>query len=226
MTRAAPFDLSRYRQLLRQTEKWFSSLKEKYADSVRCGRGCSQCCYGLFDVSLPDAFVIAAAFGALPEGIRSKVSDRARGIQQRIENHLAPFSEPFLLDAVLQDRIDEIVDAIPDVPCPFLGSSSECLIYENRPLACRLEGFPMIDAQDGLFGDWCELNFVEGLPPESSRDFRLDYYEMQAVEREATRSLSRRLCGRQVDEAAVFIPSVIASHPNYELRVTNEALRD
>jgi Fe-S-cluster containining protein len=203
--------LNEYKQLLRKAEEWFCFLKEKYAEKVRCGRGCSRCCHGLFDVSLPDAYVVAAAFGALPEEIRSKVLRSALQTEERISEHLPGLPQPFLLHAVPQDRIDEIIDCIGNVPCPLLGASDECLIYNHRPMACRLEGFPMIDAQDGLFGDWCELNFPEGLPPESVRDFCIDYYEAQAIEREATRSLSERLLRRKLDDATVFIPSVICS---------------
>jgi len=36
--------------------------------------------------------------------------------------------------------------------CPLLGSHDECLVYECRPLACRLEGAPMVDSRDGPFG--------------------------------------------------------------------------
>jgi Fe-S-cluster containining protein len=211
VTEPENFILHEYKQLLQKADEWFCSLREKYAGKVRCGRGCSGCCYGLFDISLPDAFVVAAAFGALPEKIRSTVLHSALQIQEKIREPLDEVSQPFLLHTFSQDRIDEIVNSIADVRCPFLGPSDECLIYHQRPLACRLKGFPMVDARDGLFGDWCELNFTEGLPPESARDLCLDYCELEAIERQATRSLSEKLLGRKLDDVTVFIPSVIAS---------------
>jgi hypothetical protein len=33
----------------------------------------------------------------------------------------------------------------------------------------------MVDVRDGLFGDWCELNFTEGVPKEAMADLQLDY---------------------------------------------------
>jgi hypothetical protein len=69
------------------------------------------------------------------------------------------------------------------------------------------------------------VNFPEGLPPESAPDLCLDYYETQAIEREATRSLSEKLLGRKLDDVTVFIPSVVVSRQFTELRVTNDELR-
>ncbi len=39
-------------------------------------------------------------------------------------------------------------------------------IYE-RPMACRLEGVPMVDTRHGLLGDWCDLNFTGGVPEDA-----------------------------------------------------------
>ena len=75
----------------------------------------------------------------------------------------------------------------------------------------------MVDAQDGWFGDWCKLNFTEGLPPESVQDFSLDYYEIQAVQGEANRSLSERRLRRGIEDVTVFIPSVICNAEFFRL---------
>jgi hypothetical protein len=56
----------------------------------------------------------------------------------------------------------------------------------------------MVDIRDGLFGDWCELNFTQGISPEIAADLRLDFGEIQAIEQ----------------TAAVFIPSVIVAVVN------------
>jgi Fe-S-cluster containining protein len=209
--------LEEYKKLLRKTEEWFCSVRKKYTGSVCCRRGCSRCCYGLFDIALPDAAVIAAAFDTLAGESRSAVLRSALRIQERIKEQLVGIPRPFLLHGVSQHRIDAIVNSIADVPCPFLGRTSECLIYDQRPLACRLEGFPMADLQDGLFGDWCELNFAEGLPPESVKDFCLDYYEIQTIERKAARRLTERWLGRSLDDVTVFIPSVICHSDLFRL---------
>ncbi len=55
----------------------------------------------------------------------------------------------------------------------------------------------MVDARDGLFGDWCELNFTAGISPQMAEDLRLDYYGIQETEEGPT----------------IFIPSVICAEP-------------
>ena len=67
------------------------------------------------------------------------------------------------------------VDAAQSPPCPCLRDAGECLIYESRPLSCRLEGVPMVDVHRGLFGDWCGLNFKEGIPETAIANLQLDY---------------------------------------------------
>src|SRR5262249_15586733 len=97
-----------------------------------------------------------------PGDVRHDVYSRAeeihRGILSRIRNQPEPtlFSEDDPL-------IDEIVDAANTPRCPLLGENGECRIYDHRPLACRLEGVPTVNTQRRLFGDWCELNFKEGV---------------------------------------------------------------
>ena len=73
----------------------------------------------------------------------------------------------------------------------------------------------MVDTRDGLFGDWCELNFKEGVFPETARDLSLDYYEIQAIELEATGNLSEVLLASRQEEATVFVPSVIAAFGSF-----------
>jgi hypothetical protein len=63
----------------------------------------------------------------------------------------------------------------------------------------------------GLFGDWCPLNFREGVTPDVSEDLCLDYYEIQAVEQEVTDHLTGCMVGKRQAEVTVFIPSVIAA---------------
>jgi Fe-S-cluster containining protein len=182
---------------------------------MQCGRGCARCCYGLFDVGLPDAFRVAKAFGALPEEIRFEIGDRASVIQEKIRQEGSELRNPFFLNAISQYRIDQLVERIQEVRCPFLGECHDCLIYEDRPLACRLEGIPMVDSNDGLFGDWCELNFKEGISSELTQDLRLDYYEIEAVEQEVTEYLSEYMLGNRQAQVTVFIPSVIASFDSF-----------
>ncbi len=203
--------LEKHLQMLNHLDEWFRSYLASHLDQMQCGKGCAQCCCGLFDVSLPDALRIAKGFDMLAGGTRSLVVERASIIQGKIRQEAKELREPFFLNAVTQDRIDALVDCIQDAQCPFLDERGRCLIYEDRPLACRLEGIPMVDLHDGLFGDWCELNFKNGVTPKLKEDLRLDYYEIQAIEQEATGFLSQCLLAHRQEAVTLFIPSIVAA---------------
>jgi Fe-S-cluster containining protein len=201
--------VEKHNKLLQYLDDWFRSLQAKHADRMQCGPGCARCCHGLFDVSLPDALRIAKAFGTLPAEARSAAANRASAIQAKICQEAAELRAPFFLNAISQDRIDQLAERIQDVRCPLLDERNSCRIYDHRPLACRLEGIPMVDSRDGPFSDWCELNFKEGVSAELAEDFRLDYYEIHAIEQEVTEYLSQYLLASRQEQITLFIPSVI-----------------
>jgi Fe-S-cluster containining protein len=207
--------LEKHDKLLAHLDAWFRSFQSRHSDLMQCGQGCARCCCGLFDISLPDAVRLAKAFEALPGKIRTAIENRAETIQRKICRECAGLEAPFFLNVLSQKAIDQIVDRMPEVRCPLLDEQDGCLLYDDRPLACRLEGVPMVDSHDGLFGDWCELNFVEGVSPELAGELNLDYYKIQAMEQEVTGNLSQYLLAERQEDATVFIPSVIAAFGSF-----------
>jgi Fe-S-cluster containining protein len=155
-------------------DEWFKHVREKYAAQMQCGKGCTACCYGLFDISMKDAAAVAQGFHELSPELQERVRAKATEIHRAVIEPVADASMPARFSED-DPRIDEIVEAANSPACPFLGDAGECLIYEHRPLSCRLEGVPMVDVHDGLFGDWCELNFTEGVSKEAMTDLQLDY---------------------------------------------------
>ncbi len=185
--------IRRHDELVERLDAWSHAIHARYAAHMRCGQGCAQCCHGLFDISIYDALRIAKGFAALSAETKDTIAERASAIQAILTKSQPDLPPPFFLDGLAPERIDAIADFVGSVPCPFLDTGNACLIYEFRPITCRLEGIPMVDSHDGLFSDWCEQNFRQGVSEEMQNNLRLDYYEIQAVEQ----------------EAAVFIPSVI-----------------
>src|SRR5689334_19636010 len=135
-------------------DAWFKRIREKYTNQMQCGKGCTACCHGLFDISLADADSVATGFRKLPDDVQRIVHLKACQLDADIDPKILGDDDP---------RIDDIVENASSAPCPCLGDSGECLIYDDRPLPCRLEGVPMVDVRDGVFGDWCELNFKDGV---------------------------------------------------------------
>lgn len=203
--------LREYEEWLKGLDAWFHSIQSAQTDQMQCANGCSRCCYGLFDVSLPDALLIMQGFRRLPLDRRQTVVEAAAGIQHKIMRECPELEAPFFLCGLSEDAIDRIAERVGRVRCPLLGEADGCLIYSYRPLACRLEGVPMVDVRDGLFGDWCELNFRGGAAPELLESLRLDYYRIQDTECAATAHLSQHLFGVRREEMTIFIPSAIAA---------------
>jgi len=192
-----------------QIDDWFAEIRLKYSKHMQCGKGCSACCHGLFDISIADAVQVVVALTKLPEQLQATVIQNAAQLQEKID-HVAPELPAPLLFSEDDPRIDLIVDAAGSPPCPFLGGAGECFIYENRPLPCRLEGVPMVDIETGLFGDWCELNFTEGLQESALQDLKQDYSALDAAEHRRSMDIAdqRRL---PESRAVTFIASAVVA---------------
>jgi Fe-S-cluster containining protein len=207
--------IQRHRQFLKEIEAWYLRARASQGRHMHCGNGCALCCHGLFDISVADALLVAEAFAGLPAEQKAAVEGRARVIQERICAAAPALAPPYILDSVLEEQLDVIVEHAMSPPCVFLGAQHECLIYERRPLACRLEGLPMVDAHDGLFGYWCELNFTEGVPPASLKELECDYYGLQNVEEVATEIVSEEVTGLKRRQLTVYIPSIVAEFESF-----------
>jgi Fe-S-cluster containining protein len=207
--------MRQHRRFLQQVGDWFDSVRSRTGDRMQCGRGCALCCHGLFDISLPDALLVAQGLADISPEDRSAVLARAEVIHKNILLSAPKLEAPFFLNGISEEEADAIVEAAQSPRCPLLGPDNACLVYGQRPLACRLEGLPMVDARDGLFGDWCELNFAGGVPDRDLNVLQQDYYELQNVEDVATEVLSEALGGERHRQLTVFIPSVSVAFESF-----------
>lgn len=207
--------MRRYRRLLDELDRWFTTVRAGNADQMQCRRGCVFCCHGLFDISLPDAALLVEGLRALPAPALAEAIERARRVHSEILARAPELKPPYLLAGKGAERIDRITEEVVGARCPLLSEQDECLVYAHRPLACRLEGVPMIDTHDGLFGDWCELNFTQGIPRQTQPSLMLDYGGMQELEDTLTEELSMQRFGRPQPGLTVFIPSLLAEFDSF-----------
>lgn len=137
----SPF-FERYENIVRQVDGIFAKIQEQHGDLVRCGQGCSDCCYALFDLSLIEALYINHHFNKKFSGMeRSSVLDRADNADReihRLKRRAYRASQDGLPTAEILRKIAEA-----KVRCPLLGDDDLCVLYEHRPLTCRLYGVPM-----------------------------------------------------------------------------------
>jgi Fe-S-cluster containining protein len=194
-------------------DEWFGKVRRKYAEQMQCGKGCTACCYGLFDITLADAVEVSRGFASLAEELKDRVYSKSTALHRKPHDAVPDLAQPTILPEDDQ-RLDQIVDAVEMAPCPCLGDKGECLIYERRPLACRLEGVPMVDIHEGPFGDWCELNFTQGIPDGALADLQQNYNRIDELQEARSAAIAHR-AALSDHRAVTLIPSVIAEYENF-----------
>jgi Fe-S-cluster containining protein len=131
----------RYEAVIAEVDAVFSKFETDMPDLVKCGKGCSDCCYALFDISLVEAMYIQNKFNEKFSGLeRSTIMGRADKADRQIHK-----LKRSVFKASQQGRpAPEIMMMVSKarVRCPMLSDDNLCSIYENRPITCRLYGVP------------------------------------------------------------------------------------
>ena len=202
--------LDRYGALLGEVDSWFRRCLEKHPNLISCRSGCSECCRGLFDITLLDAFYLKRGFDKLPESIKVK---NLKVASQRLEqlSLLNPdFVEPWFLNGIPEDDWDILMPEEDETPCLLLSEDGGCLVYEHRPMTCRLNGIPLIDISgEELFDEWCTLNFTEE-DPRRLTELRFGFTDLFSRELLMFQKLVHHLTGSVRNEVDLFIPAALA----------------
>lgn len=124
-----------------------------------CRPGCTQCCMGVFSISLLDAARLQQGL----EEMQRKDPGRANAIRQRARAAVDRLSTSFPGNAktgILSENEmaqAQFEDFANEEPCPVLDSETgTCDLYQHRPITCRTFG-PPVRSEDGL--GVCELCF-------------------------------------------------------------------
>lgn len=149
-----------YKSILDRADAFFDSVTKDQPENLQCGRGCSLCCYGLFEIGSGDVPIIADGLARLHPARRAKIIRTAREM-------IASTSHPNLRECDPTEK-GAFFDRTSSLACPALSESGECQIYESRPLVCRTFGLPLRQG-DTFIGDICELNFTAASDAEKER---------------------------------------------------------
>ena len=112
---------------------------EEKGQSVPCGKGCCACCNSLTPLSAPEVFRMREELLVLPTETSNRILKSCIHTAERILEKMGR------IDCLLKDfskngkpRISQINKWYGELKltCPFL-SESLCMLYEQRPLACR-----------------------------------------------------------------------------------------
>lgn len=200
--------VANYRQLLTQVDSWFSRCLSVHADKITCREGCSGCCRGLFDITLLDAWLLQQGFRGLSTALQHDILARVDVRRQQLQQQWPDFQPPFILNRLPHDQwLNMPEDDL--TPCPLLGEDGRCLVYDYRPLTCRLHGIPHVDISSQVFSDsYCTLNFVAGDPIELI-ELRGKFKHFFQQEVELLSEFSLQLIGRSQVELDTFIPTAL-----------------
>ncbi len=134
---------SRYEALVAEVDAIFAHVRKNHPDCVICEAGCSDCCHALFDLSLVEAMYINQAFAKkIPYSKeRSDILSNAADLDRKTVRMKREFYKASKDGQSAEDIMAEAAKI--RMPCPLLDADSRCILYENRPITCRLYGVPL-----------------------------------------------------------------------------------
>jgi Fe-S-cluster containining protein len=197
---------SAYGDLLHEIDSWFTSATNSHPDQIRCTSGCSECCRSLFDITMLDAACLREGFELLPEEVRTAVTTKAVRRLLDLRAKWPDLEAPYVINYRPEKEWQELMPADDETPCVLLDDNGRCLVYEHRPMTCRLHGLPLIDSSGEIMHDeWCTENFIGSNPlllPELSAPFDTFFRREVTLDRDFT----AELLGEVVYELDTFIP--------------------
>lgn len=149
----------KYEALVSMVDQVFDRVKKEFPKEVFCREKCSDCCYAIFDLTLIEALYLNHKFN---EKFSGKEKADLIAIADKTDRTLVKMKR----DAYkkVKDGADqlEIVGKMSQerVRCPLLGENNLCLMYEHRPITCRVYGIPTSTA--GASHICGRTNFVQG----------------------------------------------------------------
>jgi len=149
----------KYEALVGMVDQVFDRVKKEFPKEVFCREKCSDCCYAIFDLTLIEALYLNHKFS---ENFSGKEKAELIAIADKTDRALAKMKR----DAYkkVKDGADqlEIVGRMSQerVRCPLLGENNLCLMYDKRPITCRVYGIPTSTA--GASHICGRTNFVQG----------------------------------------------------------------
>ncbi len=135
-----PF-FDRYETVAREADALFSRIRAEFPAEVVCREKCSSCCHALFDLSLVEALYLNKRFQERFSGVeRFQIMDRAGDVDRKT----VKIKRKAFKDSSAGRDSNEILAEIAAVSirCPLLGPDDLCLLYDVRPVTCRLYGVP------------------------------------------------------------------------------------
>jgi len=201
--------LKKYGALLAEVDAWFARCMEAFPAEIACRSGCSECCRGLFDITLLDACYLKYGFDRLDAQVQAAVRTKAIARLHELQLLWPDFREPYTLNYRPEEEWEALMPEDDETSCPLVGNDGRCILYNFRPMTCRLNGIPLVDISgEVFFEDWCTLNFT-GRDPLAMKELRGEFLRIFADELLLFQQLTATLCNQQLNELDTFIPTAL-----------------
>ncbi|MBU1042356.1 MAG: YkgJ family cysteine cluster protein [Proteobacteria bacterium] len=131
----------KYEAIITESDQVFNTVRSRYADNVRCEKGCSDCCHALFDLTLVEALFVNTVFNARFQGKdRTRILKRADEADRLVHRLKRDAFRAVKDGQNAQDILLEMAKV--RVRCPLLDDNGLCEMYDARPVTCRIYGVP------------------------------------------------------------------------------------
>lgn len=148
-----------YEALVQLVDGIFDKVKAEYPKEVFCREKCSDCCYALFDLTLIEALYLKDKF---LQKFSGKSKEEIIQIADKTDRALVKMKrEAFKKVKDGGDQLEVIAKLSQErVRCPLLADDNLCVMYDHRPITCRVYGIPTSTAgKSHICG---RTNFNEG----------------------------------------------------------------
>lgn len=207
-----PPDLSHifasYEVLRAEADALFARVNSLCPGCVACRKGCADCCHALFDLSLVEAMYISRQFKkSYPHSLRrSLILEKASETDRKLTRAKRELFQAEKGGA----STDEVMEraAAMRMPCPLLNESDECLLYEHRPITCRLYGIPLDIGGKGHVCGLCNFDRGQNYPT-------VQLGKIQGRLEELSREIEQTVKSR-FDLAEVYVPLSMALLTRYD----------
>ncbi len=149
----------KYEALVHIVDAVFDRVKKEFSKEVFCREKCSDCCYAIFDLTLIEALYLKNKF---LETITGKEKNDLIEIAGKTDRVLVKMKRDAYKKVKKGADELEIVGEMSQerVRCPLLGEDNLCIMYEHRPITCRVYGIPTSTA--GVSHICGRTNFNQG----------------------------------------------------------------
>lgn len=109
-------------------DQTMTDLFNRFPAEVKCGKGCTDCCHAVFDVSFIEAAFMARTIAELKPDQQQQIQQNAQKAAEKWLNLMKKKEDP----------------ANSRIRCPLLTSEGVCACYMARPINCRTYGVPTV----------------------------------------------------------------------------------